>query len=125
MSGKNEGVHLFSNGSEFEWWTERNCTGCIVKIEDCKLINAMFDDPVLHDLPHGNVTQRTADRLGYSTEYLGVLGWPCKARKTVADPRPSEASKAMRDMRRTGAVELPGFEAVPVAETRGVKPWTA
>lgn len=103
------GVHLFSSGSEFEWWTERNCAGCIVKIEDCRLISAMFDDPILHDLPHGNVTQRTADRLGYSTEYVGMAGWPCKARKAEASPRPTEASKAMRDMRRTGADGLPGF----------------
>lgn len=115
MSEKSEGVHLFSNGFEFDCWTERNCTGCIVKVDMCPLIGRMFDDSIKYGLPSGNVTARTAERLGYSTEYIGHLGWPCKARKTQPDPRPSEASPAMRDMRRTGATPLPGFDAVPVA----------
>lgn len=98
-----EGIHLFSNGTEFEWWHEKNCGSC-VKEPTCELYNALFTDSLTHGLPSGNVTAETAEALGYRPEYLGVLDWPCKARQTET-PQPSGA----REMAEAGAAMLPGF----------------
>lgn len=111
-----DGIHLFSNGFEFECWTERNCDHCVKDIMTCDLVAALFDDSEIHGLPSGNVTTETAERLGYTDEYIGVLGWPCKERQTDAEP----PTPAAHEVRAAGAVMLPGFGDVAVKPvTRG------
>ncbi len=110
MSG--EGVHIFSNGWEYDCWSSRNCDRC-VKEPSCDLIDALFTDSLVENLPNGSVKQETADRLGYKPEYIGVLRWPCAeieqglpGEQSVAPPKP--AAHVMRD---AGAMTLPGLEA--------------
>lgn len=105
----NAGVHLFSNGFEFECWTEANCAQCPRDYLSCDLASALFDDSLTHDLPSGNVTEATAARLGYTEDFLGHLGWPCKERETVAS-WPDGVPPAADEMAKAGATPLPGFD---------------
>ncbi len=109
------GVHLFSSGFEWDNWEARNCDRC-VKQSDCDLQDAFFLDSLDHGLPDGNVTLDTADRAGYSDEYIGVLGWPCKER-TTEPVAPSGPAPAVVEMRKAGAAMLPGFGPAPAAAT--------
>lgn len=106
---ESRGIHLFSNGSEFECWEARNCARC-VKESNCDLLSALFTDGLAEGLYQGQVTPETAARLGYTDEYIGVLGWPCKERRADAEP----PTPAAREMRKAGADMLPGFDVVPV-----------
>ena len=101
------GIHLFSNGSEFEAWRGRNCARC-VKEPSCDLYNALFTDSLTHDIPNGNVTAETAERLGYTAACRGVLGWPCNERQADdGGPKP-----AAHEVAQAGTDMLPGFDAV-------------
>jgi hypothetical protein len=119
MIDKPEGIHLFSNGTEFDIWESRNCSRCI-KEPTCDLLNKLFTDGLEDGLYQGQVLPETAARLGYSDEYQGQYGWPCAERQAQADPPPPAA----REMRKAGGVMLPGFDAVPTADT-GEKSWQA
>lgn len=108
------GVHLFSNGTEFEWWQARNCQRC-VRESSCNLYDALFTDGLLPGLYQGQVTSETAARLGYTDAYLGVLGWPCAERQADAEP----VAPAAVEMVMAGADMLPGFEGAAPAVTGG------
>lgn len=108
MSGT-KGVHLFSNGFEHDCWDEANCCRCI-KQPTCDLINRLFTDSIDHDLPNGNVTEETARRLGYTRDYLRVLGWPCAERQPGVPGEEPPPDPAAVEMRKAGAAALPGFE---------------
>lgn len=111
-----QGVHLFSNGFEFECWTERNCDRC-VRFPNCDLLAALFTDGLAEGMYQGQVTPETAERLGYTDEYIGVLGWPCKERQ-AQDAPPAPAAV---EMVKAGAEMLPGFDATtpPTTGARG------
>ncbi len=53
----------------------------------------------------GQVFPETAERLGWSDEYIGVLGWPCKEKRADNEP----PTPAAVEMRNAGATLLPGF----------------
>lgn len=111
MTEETEGIHLFSNGFEFDVWQGVNCNGC-VKQPTCDLYDAIFTDPLTHGVPHGSVTQETAELLGYTSGYLGVLRWPCKARQIQGHehfPKP-----AAHEVSSAGGTMLPGMEDVAV-----------
>jgi hypothetical protein len=119
-----EGIHIFSNGFEFRCWEERNCARCVKgsgpdQLPTCDLLAALFTDGLLDGLYQGQVLPETADRLGYTDEYLGVLGWPCKEREPGAPGQTPEPAPAQREMVKAGAAQLPGFEARQPGSTGG------
>jgi len=96
-------VHIFSNGFEFECWFARNCDRC-VKEPTCDLLRG--DGGIVDSFLTGLFTQKAADRMGYSAECIGVLGWPC-AEFSDVPTGPKPAAHVMRD---AGALTLPGLE---------------
>lgn len=97
-------VHIFSNGFEFRCWEAKNCDRC-VKEPSCEII---FGDGGIGTsfLGDGMFSQEMADRMGYSAECIGVLGWTCAEFSDVPiGPKP--AAHVMRD---AGALMLPGLE---------------
>lgn len=120
MADESKGIHLFSSGFEWDNFEARNCSKC-VKEPTCDLILAMFGGGVINDLPVGSVTAEVAERLGWSDEYIGVLGWPCKERQADAAP-PTPAATAMKQ---AGASMLPGFDVPARPAEEGRRPWTA
>lgn len=112
MTEETEGIHLFSNGFEWDHWQGRNCSRC-VKRPTCDLYDAIFTDSEMTDIPNGSVTTATAERLGYSNAYAGVLAWPCKERQAEdMPPRP-----AAHEVSSAGGIMLPGFADVAVRPT--------
>lgn len=122
MSEQPKNIHLFSSGFEWDNWQARNCDRCI-KNPTCELQDAIFSDELIHDIPNGSVTPETAEALGYSDEYIGVLGWPCKERQTDAAP----PTPAAVEMKKAGVAQLPGFDDVPERPADGDRrpSWTA
>lgn len=126
MSGQPEAIHLFSNGSEFDFWESGNCPGC-VKRRTCDILDALFTDSITHDLPNGSVTPETAERIGYTHDRRNDLRWTCKERqeRSFEPPHEPAPSPAVREMRRAGAAMLPGLDQVPEKPAERGQPWTA
>ena len=70
-----ERVRIFSNGFEYEAWTERNCDRC-PKAGACEIEEALSSACVLD----GTIAPEVAERLGYREDLRATLGWPCKER---------------------------------------------
>src|SRR5688572_19600475 len=106
MGDEIKGIHLFSNGTEWDIWEARNCRHCI-KEPQCDLADAIFSDGVVTPgLYQGQVTPETAARLGYTDERVGILNSPCKERQADAAP----PTPAATQMKIAGAQPLPGFD---------------
>jgi hypothetical protein len=78
MSGK---IHLFSNGSQYMDWDNRNCAKCSKitwdkdgnAVTSCKLYDAIC----MAAIDAGEVDAETAKRLGYKP---GLYTWDCPER---------------------------------------------
>jgi hypothetical protein len=119
-----EGIHLFSNGTEFEIWEHNNCSRC-VKEPTCDLLAALFTDGLAEGMYQGQVLPETAARLGYSeAEHGGRAGWLCKERQTHDTQPPAEQQPEPWPPPAVEGepVPLPGFDVPERPAERGGYP---
>ncbi len=117
MRDEGTGIHVFSNGTEFDIWEHNNSSRC-VKEPSCDILAALFMDGLEEGLYQGQVKPETAKRLGVPAD--GRERWWCLERQTETDeptwPPPLIEGEP---------VQLPGFDQVdekPAEQRR--QPWT-